>query len=50
MSLMMLSMTLITLARAGASSERILEVLNANPDIVDSTVAKERNLTVKVEK
>ena len=50
MSLMMLSMTLMTLARAGASSERILEVLKANPDIVDSPVARERNLIVKAGK
>ena len=47
MSLMMLSMTIMTLARAGASSERVLEVLNTEVDIVDSTVAKAKNLPVK---
>jgi ATP-binding cassette subfamily B protein len=46
MSLMMLSMTLMTLARAGASSERILEVLNDKVDIFDSPYSKEKNLTV----
>jgi ATP-binding cassette subfamily B protein len=50
MSLMMLSMTLMTLARAAASSERILEVLNAKVDIFDSPSAIEKNLTVKLGK
>lgn len=50
MSLMMLSMTLMTFARAGASSERILEVLNAKVDIFDSPSAIEKNLTVKLGK
>jgi ATP-binding cassette, subfamily B, multidrug efflux pump len=47
MSLMMLSMTIMTFSRAQASSERILEVLNANVDITDSSRAKEKNLPVK---
>lgn len=47
MSLMMLSMTIMTFSRAEASSERILEVLNANVDIADSAHAKEKNLCVK---
>ncbi|MEJ0104179.1 MAG: ABC transporter ATP-binding protein [Bacteroidota bacterium] len=47
MSLMMLSMTIMTFSRAQASSERILEVLNTEPDITDSPEAKEKNLPVK---
>jgi ATP-binding cassette subfamily B protein len=47
MSLMMLSMTIMTFSRAEASSERILEVLNADVDITDSSSAKENNLLVK---
>jgi len=47
MSLMMLSMTIMTFSRAGASSERILEVLNTEPDIVDSPGAKEKGLHVE---
>lgn len=47
MSLTMLSMTIMTFSRAGASSERILEVLNTQPDIVDSPIAKEKKLLVQ---
>ncbi len=47
MALMMLSMTIMTLARAGASSHRILEVLNTPIDITDSPEAVEKNLSVK---
>ena len=47
MSLMMLSMTIMSFSRAGASSERILEVLNTTVDIIDSPQAKENNLQVK---
>ena len=47
MSLTMLSMTIMTFSRAGASSERILEVLNTEPDIIDSSIAKEKNLLVQ---
>ncbi len=47
MSLMMLSMTIMTFSRAEASSERILEVLNTEVDIVDSPGAKEKNLLIK---
>jgi ATP-binding cassette subfamily B multidrug efflux pump len=47
MSLTMLSMTIMTFSRAGASSERILEVLNTTPDIIDSAIAKEKNLQVR---
>ena len=39
MSLMMLSMTIMAFSRAEASSERILEVLNAKIDIEDSAAA-----------
>ncbi len=46
MSLTMLSMTIMTFSRAGASSERILEVLNTEPDIIDSPLAKEKDLHV----
>lgn len=41
MSLMMVSMTLIMFSRAGASSKRILEVLNTESDIADSPNAKD---------
>lgn len=47
MSLTMLSMTIMAFSRAGASSERILEVLNIQPDIVDSPMAKEKKLIVQ---
>ena len=47
MSLTMLSMTIMTFSRAGASSERILEVLNTQPEIIDSPIAKEKNLLVQ---
>ncbi len=47
MSLMMLSMTIMTFSRAQASSERILEVLNTDIDIVDSPISKEKNYTIK---
>lgn len=47
MSLMMLSMVIMTFSRAEASSERILEVLNANVDVFDSRAAIEKNLPVK---
>lgn len=43
MSLMMVSMTLIMFSRAEASSTRILEVLNTNPDLVDRDNAKAIN-------
>jgi ATP-binding cassette subfamily B multidrug efflux pump len=46
MSLMMLSMTIMTFSRAEASSDRILEILNTEVDIVDSPSAKEKNLLV----
>lgn len=41
MSLMMVSMTLIMFSRAEASSTRILEVLNTNPDIIDKENTKQ---------
>ncbi len=47
MSLMMLSMTIMTFSRAEASSERILEVLDTEVDIVDSPTATEKNIPVK---
>ena len=47
MSLMMLSMTIMTFSRARASSDRILEILNTEVDIVDSAAAKEKGLLVK---
>ena len=47
MSLMMLSMTIMSLSRAGASSERVLEILNTKVEIVDSAGAKENNLHVE---
>ncbi|HLY68588.1 MAG TPA: ABC transporter ATP-binding protein [Puia sp.] len=47
MSLTMLSMTIMAFSRAGASSERILEVLNTEPDIVDSPIAKKKNWLVQ---
>ena len=46
MSLMMLSMTIMTFSRAQASSERILEVLNTDVDIVDSPVSIEKKYTI----
>jgi ATP-binding cassette subfamily B multidrug efflux pump len=46
MSLMMLSMTIMAFSRAGASSERILEILDTKPTIVDYIGAKEKNLQV----
>ncbi|HVU97091.1 MAG TPA: ABC transporter ATP-binding protein [Puia sp.] len=39
MSLMMLSVSVMTFSRAGASSRRILEVLDTTPDIMDSPLA-----------
>jgi ATP-binding cassette, subfamily B, multidrug efflux pump len=47
MSLMMLSMTIMTFSRAEASSERILEVLNTQVDIMDSPGIVKRDLTIK---
>jgi ATP-binding cassette, subfamily B, multidrug efflux pump len=47
MSLTMLSMTIMTISRAGASSVRILEVLNTQADIVDSSIAIEKNSLIK---
>lgn len=47
MSLMMLSMTIMTFSRAEASSDRILEVLNTNVDIVDSPASIEKKFLVK---
>ena len=47
MSLMMLSMTIMTFSRASASSERILEVLNSEVDIVDAPAAEEKDLRIK---
>ncbi len=47
MSLMMLSMVIMTFSRAEASSERILEVLDAKIDVVDSPEAAEQDLTVR---
>lgn len=50
MSLMMVSMTLIMFSRAEASSTRILEVLNTNPDIIDKESAKQiENINGKIE-
>lgn len=50
MSLMMVSMTLIMFSRAEASSTRILEVLNTNPDLLDKDNAKTiNNIEGKVE-
>lgn len=46
MSLMMLSMTIMAFSRAEASSERVLEILNTKPTIVDSITAKEKNVQV----
>ena len=46
MSLMMLSMTIMTFSRAEASSDRVLEILNTTIDVVDSPVAKQKNLQV----
>ncbi len=43
MSLMMLAMSIMTFSRAGASSKRILEVLNQQPDILDSDEAILKN-------
>jgi ATP-binding cassette subfamily B multidrug efflux pump len=47
MSLMMLSMTIMAFSRAEASSERILEVLNTEPDIIDSPKSAVNNLQIK---
>jgi ATP-binding cassette subfamily B protein len=47
MSLMMLSMTIMSFSRAGASSERILEVFNTTVDITDSPAARKNNLHIK---
>jgi ATP-binding cassette, subfamily B, multidrug efflux pump len=47
MSLMMLSMTIMTFSRAQASSERILEVINTEVDIMDSPLAKEKNYLIR---
>ena len=47
MSLMMLSMTIMTFSRSEASSERILEVLNAEVNITDTPAAIGENLPVK---
>ena len=46
MSLMMLSMTIMAFARAGASSARILEVLDTKSDITDSVTARKKDLHV----
>ncbi|MET4141716.1 ABC transporter ATP-binding protein [Pedobacter sp. UYP1] len=50
MSLTMLSMTIMAFSRAGASSKRVLEVLNADVDIVDTPSALERNIKIKAGK
>ena len=50
MSLMMLSMTIMTFSRAKASSDRILEVLNAEVDIIDLPGTVEKNLEVRLGK
>ncbi|MFY0255363.1 ABC transporter ATP-binding protein [Chitinophaga sp. 30R24] len=47
MSLTMLSMTIMTFSRAGASSDRILEVLNTTVDIQDSPSVLANHLKVK---
>jgi len=47
MSLMMLSMTIMTFSRSQASSERILEVLNTQVDIVDSPEATKNNFQIE---
>ncbi len=47
MSLMMLSVSIMTISRAGASSKRILEVLDAEPDISDSPAALKDNLIIR---
>lgn len=46
MALMMVSMTIMMFARASASSERILEVLNTKPDITNSPKALEENYKI----
>lgn len=47
MSLMMLSVSMMTISRAGASSKRILEVLNAEIDVIDSPKAVQENLKIQ---
>ena len=43
MSLMMLSMVIMTMARASASSQRVVEVLNTRPSLTDTPQALARN-------
>lgn len=50
MSLMMLSMTIMTFSRAEASSDRILEILEAPADIIDTASAIEKNLQITLGK
>jgi len=50
MSLMMLSVSVMTFSRAGASSKRILEVLDAPLDITDSPEATREDRRVKTGK
>lgn len=47
MSLMMLSITVMNFSRAGASSRRILEVLDTGSGIVDAAGAGEKGLVVR---
>jgi ATP-binding cassette subfamily B multidrug efflux pump len=46
MSLTMLSMTIMTFSRAGASSNRLLEILNTKVDLEDSPAALAENAVV----
>lgn len=47
MSLMMLSITVMNFSRAGASSRRILEVLDTSPGIVDAAGAGQKGLEIR---
>lgn len=47
MSLMMLSMIIMNIARASASSDRVLEVLDTEPSLTDSPQAMAEDLSVK---
>ncbi len=47
LALMLLSMTIMTFSRAGASSKRILEVLNTEVDIQNTAAALEKKETIK---
>lgn len=47
MSLMMLSMVVMTVARASASSQRIVEVLDAQPSLADTPAGRENNARIE---